>query len=263
MNTKLIEFVSERGNMLRAVLVGQSKNVVVMLHGFERAASTEPKFKHLSDMLEQKGIASFRLDFAGCGLSDGNFQENSMSAYVKDTHSALSYLRDSGYHPHAVVAHSLASCIVASLDAKDQEEFKRVVLIAPALNQKDLLRYWFVKNTMKKKDPLFQVSWKSYPELLNEAEFLADCERGDRMSRANFVGAEYYLENMKRDFSGEISSLLPRTLLVQGSDDGAVPLESLRVYFPNQIIVKHGDHDLERPDLIQQWLPGVTEFLSQ
>ncbi len=264
METKLIELAGAQGNVLRGILSGGgiSERVVLMLHGFERAASTEPKFKRLADSLGQAGVASFRLDFTGCGLSDGDFRQNTTSSYAEDARLVIAYLKENGLHSYAVVAHSLAACIVASLDPQDQRAFERVILLAPALNQKQLLRYWFVKNLMKKKDPLFRVTWGNYTDLLDEATFVTDCERTDKMSKANFVGVEYFLQNKERDFSEGIIPLLSRTLLVHGSGDDTVPLESLDINFPNQLIVKNGDHDLERPDLIKQWLPDAVKFLS-
>lgn len=264
MKMELIEFSGSRGDTLRGVLSSQgaSEHVVLMLHGFERAASTEPKFTRLADTLGKAGIASLRLDFTGCGLSDGDFQQNTISSYTEDARLALVYMRERGFERYGVVAHSLAACVVASLDVRDQEGFERIVLLAPALNQKQLLRYWFVKNMMKKKDPLFRVTWGNYAELLDEVAFITDCERIDRMSKANFVGVEYFLQNKEQDYSEKINLLLPRTLLVHGSGDDTVPLESLDINFPNQLIVKNGDHDLERPDLIQQWLPNAVKFLS-
>lgn len=263
MKTELIELAGAKGNTLRGILSwrGTSERVVLMLHGFERAASTEPKFKRLADALGQVGVASFRLDFTGCGLSDGDFQQNTTSSYVEDARLMISYLKEKGLQPYAVVAHSLAACVVTSLDLEDQQAFERVVLLAPALNQKQLLRYWFVKNLMKKKDPLFRVTWGNYSEFLDEAAFVTDCEKVDRMSKANFVGAEYFLQNKEHDYSERYIPSLSKTLLIHGSGDDTVPLESLSTSFPRQLIVKNGDHDLERPDLIKQWLPDAVRFL--
>ncbi len=263
METELIEFVGAKGNTLRGILSGRgtSERVVLMLHGFERTASAEPKFKRLADALGEIGVASFRFDFTGCGLSDGDFQQNTTSSYAEDARLAIAYLKEKGFQSYSVVAHSLAACVLASLDEKDSHEFEQIVLIAPALNQKCLLRFWFVKNLMKKKDPLFRVTWGNYTELLDEAAFEADCARTDKMTKANFVGAKYFLQNKDCDYSEQFSSLMSRTLLVHGSGDDTVPLESLSINFPSQLIVKNGDHDLERPDLIKQWLPDVVKFL--
>src|SRR3989338_113242 len=263
MKTELIELIGCRGDTLRGVLSqsGMSHQVVLMLHGFERAASSEPKFKHLADALERAGVASFRLDFTGCGLSDGNFQQNTTSTYAEDVRLTLSYLKERDFLPYAVVTHSLAACVLASLDAETQEEFERVVFIAPALNQKQLLRYWFVKNHIKKKDPSFRVTWGNYAKFLDEDAFGEDCARADKMSKANFVGAEYFLENKEKNYVEKVELLLHRALLVHGSGDDTVPLESLPIIFPNQLIVKNGDHELERRDLIKQWLPDAVKFL--
>jgi hypothetical protein len=52
-------------------------------------------------------------------------------------------------------------------------------------------------------------------------------------------------------------------LHVHGEFDLSAPPESLGTEFPNRIIVKGGDHDLERPDFWEQWFPKAVEFLTK
>lgn len=52
-------------------------------------------------------------------------------------------------------------------------------------------------------------------------------------------------------------------LHIHGDSDDKVPLDSLGVEFKRKIIVKNGDHDLERPDMIKQWLLGTVSFLRE
>lgn len=263
--TRLVEFTDQRGNTLRGILTGdrRARRGVLMLPGYERAASTEPKFKRLADKLAQSEVTSLRLDYSGCGLSDGNFAENTVASYADEASRALQFLRQGGVGQLCIVAHSLSACIVASLSPVEQDELKRIVLIAPALNQRALQRYWFVRNTMRKKDPLFRTTWQNYQTHLSEQAFLDDCAQPYKMTGKNFVGTAFFPENKERDYQEGMLPLLSKTLLVHGEKDDIVPRESLSIRFPNCCFVGQGDHDLERPDMMNMWLSRAVDFLTQ
>lgn len=72
---------------------------------------------------------------------------------------------------------------------KIREQIGKIILIAPALNQRDLLRYWFVTGQMKKTNPSIEITWKNYKDNLNEEDFLKDCQRDDKMTKANYISS--------------------------------------------------------------------------
>lgn len=253
MYTKLIEFKNKK---LRGILVTnkKSKKCVLMCGGFERSATTEKKFKKLADELIKKNISSFRYDYGGVGLSDGNFSEitvKKMSNIIKLAREQLK--KEIGCKDISVVAHSLAGCAVAQ--GFKNNYFNKIILLAPALNQKELLRYWFVINNKTKK-----IIWKNYKKYLNESAFLTDCKRKDKMTKLNCIAPAYFLENKDIDYSVYLKNL-DDVLLVHGNEDDKVPIESINVNFKNKIIVKGGDHDLERPDMFKQWIKEAVNFL--
>ncbi|OGZ10740.1 MAG: hypothetical protein A3D65_01735 [Candidatus Lloydbacteria bacterium RIFCSPHIGHO2_02_FULL_50_13] len=264
MPTRLTEFPNARGDKLRGVLTGYwtARHSVLMLPGYERAASSEPKFKRLADKLEKSQIASLRLDYSGCGLSDGEFGANTVASYADDVVRALKSLRKRGFKKFRVVAHSLSACIVAHLYAAQEIEFDRIVLIAPALDQRALQRYWFVRNTMRRQNRTFRVTWQNYGTFLNEQEFAEDCARTDKMTGKNYVGGIFFPENKDRDYQNDFRPLAGKTLLVHGEHDDIVPIESLGIEYPQSSIVPRGDHELERPDMTRVWLPHAADYLT-
>lgn len=77
MRTDLLEFPNTENENLRGIVTLPDKeitNAVICLHGFERCATTEKKFKTLADIFSRKTIATLRFDFSGCGLSDSDFK---------------------------------------------------------------------------------------------------------------------------------------------------------------------------------------------
>ncbi len=245
MKTKLLKFENNRGVFLEK----ESDRVAVMIGGFERAATTEKKFKKLADELS---ISSFRFDYSGIGLSDGDFRNMTVNSMKKELKSVLRKL-EKNYKEIVVVSHSLSGCVVS-----DMKLFKKV-MISPALNQKELLRYYFIVSNLKNKK---RIGWHNYRDYLNEDEFLEYCAEKGKMTKSNFIDSEYFIENKDRDYSGLVRSN-DSILHIHGDKDDKVPIESLNVDFLRSIIVKGGDHDLERPDMIKQWINDTVKFIKE
>lgn len=170
--TKLVEFLNKTNDLLRGVLVssGDSTRTVLMCGGFERSATTEKKFKALADRLIEKNIPSLRFDCAGCGLSDGDFSKITVERMADDLRNAIDFLRkEVGAKNILVVCHSLSACVIASL--LKEINFEKIILIAPALNQKDLLKYWFCASTMEKRNSNIEVNWGNFKNYLDEKQF--------------------------------------------------------------------------------------------
>lgn len=265
MKTRLLEILNNKNQNLRGIISLPNTEVqkgIICLHGFERCSSTEKKFKALSDSLVEKMIAVLRLDFSGCGLSDGDFRYTTIENQADDFVMALRRLKkEIGQRKISVVAHSLGACVLATKIDEIKEEIEKIILIAPALNQKDLMRYWFVTSQMKKSNPEIEVDWQNYRQYLDESAFQNDCDRNDKMTKANYIEAKYFQEAKDSDFSHKFDSIKNRILHVHGSRDVAVPIESLNVKFDNQIIIENGEHDLEKPNQLEQWGKEVVNFL--
>ena len=260
--TKLVEFKNKENNILRGVLVisERIRKAVLMCGGFERSATTEKKFKVLADELAKQDTASLRFDYSGCGLSDGNFAKTTIQEMTSDFKNAVKVLREETSCKNiSAVAHSLSACVAANLVKK--LPFEKIILMAPALNQKNLLRYWFVTSAMKKGEPNIKITWQNFKNYLDEKQFQADCSRTDKMTKANYISADYFLENKDRDYSGLLDDN-QNVLHVHGDKDGKVPLDSLNVKFKNKIIVQGGDHDSEKPDMMEQWLGKAVNFIA-
>jgi hypothetical protein len=226
-----------------------------MCGGFERSATTEKKFKKLADELIKNNISSFRFDYAGTGLSDGDFSKNTVKRMTDDFKRA--YKKIKKFETISVVAHSLSGCVIAAA-LKNNNNFHRIVLIAPALNQKNLLRYWFVAQNFKNK----KITWDNFRRYLSEPAFLADCRKRGKMTKSNCISPDYFLENKDKDYS-EYFAGLDNVLLIHGDKDDKVPLKSLNIEFKNKIIVKGGDHDMERPDMFKQWIKKAVNFIDK
>lgn len=251
----------------RAVSVGNPGTAsagAIFLQGFERNATVEKKAKFMAGELAKNNIASLRFDAAGCGLSDGDFSKITLKGRARELLTALDVFQNQcGGLKINFVAHSLGMCPLAMVFEKIKNLINRMVFIAPALNQKDLMRFYFVRDSMKKRGDQTKITWGNYKQYLNDEEFLQDCARAGKMVRENYINPDYFLEAKDLDFSRSFDAIKDRILHVHGEFDLSVPLESLAVVFPNRLIVPGGDHDLERPDFWDQWFPKAVDFLTQ
>lgn len=260
MITKLLEFKNQKQELLRGIFAASpqsdGKYIVIMFGGFERSGTTEKKFKKLANDLAERDIASFRFDAPDCGLSDGNFYNITIESLAEDLLSAVDFLKTQGYEKFSMVGHSLAACALALTLSK--AHFEKIVLIAPALNQRELLRLWFVQKNNKH----IEVSWKNYRKYLNEDEFILDA-KADMVAKTHKINYKYRYENANIDYSSHYAKIsADKVLAIYGSNDDKVPIESQNMDFFNKIIVEKGDHDLEQPGIIEKWLPATVDFLK-
>ncbi len=257
--TRFLGFENDDKNILRGVMIrtDHPQTMVIMCHGFERAATTEKKFKVLADELYKRNISSYRFDFRGCGLSDGDFSTTTVLNLSRDLKNAYNFITETIRSKNVmVVGHSLAACVIAKL--YKERIFDKMVLLSPALNQKSLLRYYYAQREARDAD---SITWENYKENYSEIEFQLDCASTERMSKANFIGSGISMENKDMDYA---SLFLDKKniLHIHGDSDKKVPLESVSLDFDKRIIVEGGDHDLERPDMREKWLDKTIDFLS-
>lgn len=256
--TTLKEFLNNKKQTLRGILVETSSKdlAVVMFGGFERSGTTEKKFKTLADKLACSGISSLRFDATDCGLSDGDFYDMTTESLSENLFSAYSFLLNCGFKKVFFVAHSLAACALSLLVGKINIE--KAILIAPALNQRELLRLWFAQKSNKE----IKIDWNNYKNYYQEKEFI-DNLNFDLITKCHKLNKEYRLKNHDYDYSNLFIPIKNSILLIHGDNDNTVPLQSLNIDFTNKIIIKNGDHDLERPGIIEQWLDKSVSFLKE
>ena len=189
-NMKLVEFGESQKGVLRGVLQDPKKDSskgVIFVGGFERAGTAEPKFRDLASQLYDANVPSLRFDFSGLGLSERGFVGSTVDNWTGEFGSAYDALvSNTGVTDVYVIAHSLGACIVGKFLEARPGTLKGGVLIAPAFNQRDLMRYWFVSGQYKK-DPDIEVTWGNYRDLLDEDAFQKDAQNSSKKSKYNVI----------------------------------------------------------------------------
>lgn len=260
---KLIEFKNQDGAILRGILrVGTANCAVIFSHGLERTSITEQKFKRLADVLEKKSVTSFAFDYTGTGLSDGDFSGTTVVRMVDDFLHACEVLKkETGVSDIVAVGHSISGCILGTVRKTTPQLLSKIVLLGPGLNMREILRLKFTRDFARISGLKEQITWQNFREFFNEELFQTFCKQTNNMLRSNVIGTDFFRENMDTDYSSLFTSPNDDVLLIHGTADEMVPIESLNVQFINKIIISKGDHELERPDVMAQWLDPCVEFL--
>ncbi|MDA2936436.1 alpha/beta hydrolase [Patescibacteria group bacterium AH-259-L05] len=266
--TKLVEFKNHKGEVLRGLLdTTQSRKGVIFLHGFERT-TIEPKFKNIADTLKGE-VNLFRFDFSGTGLSDGRFEDISAQKLAQELKKAIFVFKRNckGLKNIMVIGHSFAACIILEFIMRGYGTIHRTIFLAPPLNHKEVLKYLFTFSQYKK-DAGTEITWRNFKKYFNQQAYEREFIKPKRMMKAHYVFNTYYLENRDKDYQDYFKDLaidLKSILIVHGDSDTTIPIES-NDQLPRDvrvITVKKGDHDLQRPDMVTQYLNEVIKFIKK
>lgn len=224
---------------------------VLLVHGFGRS-SNEPKFRALCEELAYRNVASATIDLNIKGRQKNLLYEE----MLWDIECAESHLaREHGLYVSAYAGHSLgATLAIARVIARTRREahfnLRSLALIAPALNQAGLLRYWFFrKYTPRATWQRFIEEWRARPHL--ERAFLHENDR------------PVYAENiLDMNLSFESSRYLRKTLRIHGRSDEIVPIESIPLRYRHELYVPHGDHDLDTDEALDIWITRTARHLA-
>jgi len=262
--TQLIEFKNHRQEILRGLIdKANSKIGIILIHGFERT-TIEGKFKNIVDKL-RGWVNLFRFDFSGHGLSDGRFDDITVKKLSKELEKAVLIFKRHCPRVKTIilVSHSFGCCVVLKFMAgKKKSIINKVVFLAPAFNQKELLKFWFVVSKMKRK----KIKWHNYGRYFSKKDFDKETKKPRIMTKSHFISSNYVLENENTDYQILLNDLMidsQSILIVHGDSDDRVPFES-NDNLPKDIEmikVKKGDHDLEKVDSVVQYLDEVNQFI--
>ncbi len=110
--------------------------LVVMLHGHGGDKNEAGGFTQVAERLADAGVASVRMDFAGCGDSTESFRNNRLSTMLADARSARDYALDNlpiDTTRMALVGYSMGGRLAITL-AEEDPRFHTLALWAPSAN---------------------------------------------------------------------------------------------------------------------------------
>ena len=224
---------TDRGDGIRlatALTPGHGPTTVFLPGYMSDMAGT--KALHLEARAVAQGRAMLRLDYSGCGASEGRFEDGTISRWAEDARAAINALAPG---PVVLVGSSMGGWIALRLAAALGGRGRGLVLVAPA---PDFTR-WGVRPTTAER---------------------AELEVTGRLSRPSDYGGNYiYTAKLLDD--GERCAILDAAIpiacpvrILHGQADPDVPwglsltvAERLASSDVQLTLVKDGDHRLSRP----------------
>ncbi len=141
MTSEKIMFSGADGQQLAARLDspdGAVKATALFAHCFTCTKDLST-VNRISRELNAHGIALFRFDFTGLGLSEGEFANTNFSSNVQDLLCATQYLTDIGQAPDLLFGHSLGGAAVL-VAAKHIPNIKAVATIGTPFNATNVFK---------------------------------------------------------------------------------------------------------------------------
>ena len=264
--TRQVEFRSLDGLRLRGTLAVPSSArgpAVVLVHGGGVTREEGGFFARLASGLAESGQPSLRFDFRAHGESEGQGEDLTIAGVTNDIRAAVTHVREvTGSGPVGLIGASFGGGISAFFAAQYPDQVRRLVLFNPLLDYKKR----FIDD--KPEWDGDQISEQAGQKLTTQG-FLAHSPTF-RLGRA-LLNEIFYL-NPRQALSG----LTAPTLLVHGTQDTFVPIESSRAAV-GQITnaearlieidgAQHGfavhDDPLYREPQTQQWQASVIRAVS-
>ncbi len=235
-------FHNSRGNRIAGLLYtppASVKKIVVVCHGFTGSKEGGGKALEMAEELGKQAWSALLFDFAGCGESEGDFEDLTLTRQIDDLSCALAWCKQKGFFRIFTLGRSFGGTTVICQAARDNTAVGVCAWAAPA----------------------------RLTELFTGLSF----EEGDKIALSGEKGIVYlkksFLEDLQKyDVAGAAARISPRPLLiVHGTHDELVsPAEAKIIYQsaaePKQLVwIKQGDHQFTRhyPEVwqaVRKWL---------
>ena len=134
-----VQIPGTRGNIPATVQLpaksasGRELPLVVLCHGFTGNRQGDGHFAPLAEDLAAQGIATVRLDFAGCGDSTEPYTAYTLANMAADVDSVITYMQDTyGTGKTALVGHSMGGRLASLYPQLGQHPVTALALWSPA-----------------------------------------------------------------------------------------------------------------------------------
>ena len=98
--------------------IEQSTPCVITCHGYYSTKDSK-KYVEIANRFCSEGFAVLRFDFRGCGESEGDIEETTLSNRVSDLESALRFIRKNVSERIGLLGSSLGGCVAIITAVKD------------------------------------------------------------------------------------------------------------------------------------------------
>lgn len=245
-------FKNSKGNKLCGILSVPNEDkvqpIIILCHGF--SSSKEGRtYLSLEDILNKKGISTFRFDFFGHGESHGLFENITTSEAVDDVLNAMVFIQKSGYNKIGLMGSSFGG--MASLLTASQSDIPYILALKSPVSD-----YRSMVLTQRSGHEIQE--WKEKGVM--EFEGVDDGKQR--------LGYAFYEDAKKIHAYEAISNIKMPTLIVHGEEDETVPVEQSRkaanlIPKARLITIPGCDHTYSNPQHFDELLNLITQFIIE
>lgn len=126
--------------LLEGTTTLENDRVVILMHGFKGDLGYDENkiLPVVAHALNQAGLPTPRFDFAGCGKSDGKFEDMTVLSELLDGMKVIDFVRQTVKAKHIYLfGHSQGGVVASMLAAYYRDVIEKLVLLATAVTLKD------------------------------------------------------------------------------------------------------------------------------
>jgi putative redox protein len=205
----------------------KNKVIVIVCHGFTGSKEGGGNAILMGDNLAKIGFGTLLFDFAGCGKSDGNWKELSLSSQIEDLGAVVKWCRKAGYEKIILNGRSFGGSTVIGYAARDKSITALCTWAAVARPEQ-----LFTKAAMGSLE-----GPESEPVIIHGEDESLTINRG------------FFSDLARHDLLRDASAISPRHfLIIHGSEDESVPCEDARLLYqsasdPRELVfIKGANH---------------------
>jgi len=210
-------------------LENEGNPVIIGCHGFTGSKEGSGRAVAMAEKLALSGFRTLLFDFAGCGESEGRWENISLSGQIADLGAVVSWCRRKGFDKIILNGRSFGGTTVLCYAASDKEVDAVCTWAAVAR----------LHNLFNRRAAANEALEGSPEELLT-----LEGEEGTVTLKRNF-----FYDLNKHDPAEAAAELAPRNLLlIHGSNDQSVPVEDAELLYkragePKKLVIIDGaDH---------------------
>ena len=195
----------------------------ILVHGFGAMKEEYGLFDQLSTMLNKEGRLVFRFDFSGCGESEGDYAETSLTKLKDDLANILEFVEnDKEVENVSIIAQSMGTSVTIAL----HPNVKKIILLGSFSNVHELIAKLFGEG------------------------YNADGVSKKLRSSGNFtsINKQFWSDCDKYNLIEDVKKIKCPILFIHGSSDDKIPVSESEKLFenangPKEIkIIKGADH---------------------
>ena len=247
-----IFFKNSKGSKLCGILSNptsqKEKPIIILCHGFSTSKEGRT-YVRLEQILNDKGISTFRFDFFGHGESEGKFEEITTFEAVDDIQNAIKFLKESSYKKIGLVGSSFGG-MASIIEAGETNDLYVLALKSPVSDYRALIHSRVNEQDIK--------GW--------EEKGIIDVTGIDGETRK--LKYSFYEEAEKVKAYEAAKNIKIPTLIVHGDEDETVPIEQSKrtasiIQNCRLEIIEGADHTYSDTAHFEKILDLISEFIFE